>query len=73
MVSYENKYNKDKEVRIKNRHIKMKGTLFSSKINYHYNIFLNKVSRSLALSLSKIAVFLEDLSLCVFLSVSGRA
>lgn len=51
----------------------MKGTVFSSKVNYHYNILLNKVSRSLALSLSKVAVFLEDLLLYVFLGVGGRA
>lgn len=58
---------------IKNRHIKMKGTIFNSKIHCHYNILLNKESRFLALCLSKIAVFLEDLPLHVFPSVSGRA
>lgn len=58
---------------IKGRHIKMKSTTFSSKINYHYNILLNKVSGSLALTFSRISVFLEDLPLYVFLGASGRA
>lgn len=49
----------------------MKGTVFSSKVNYHYNILLNKVSRSLALSLSKVAVFLEDLLLYFWVLTGG--
>lgn len=58
---------------IKSRNFKMKGTIFSSRIHCHYNILLNKESMSLALCLSKIAVFLEDLPLYVLLGVSGRA
>lgn len=42
MMSYEKKYN-NKEVGIKSSHFKMKNTTRSSKINYHYNILLNKV------------------------------
>lgn len=56
-------HKKDKEVGVKARHSKMKGTPFASKINYHYNILLKKVAGSLALGFLKFVVFLENLPL----------
>lgn len=47
---------------VKARHIKMKGTPFNSKLNYHYNMLLKKVAGCLALVFLKI-VFLENLPL----------
>lgn len=67
-------HKKDKEVGVKARHSKMKGTPFASKINYHYNILLKKVAGSLALGFLKFVVFLENLplwSMCSRVSVGG--
>lgn len=56
-------HEKDKEVEVKDRHTKIKGTSFNSEINYHYNIWLKKVGGCLVLGFLKMVLFPENLVL----------